>query len=65
LPNKILFKNGNAILNVYAADARKLSSYYTRQVTPDFAPRDMTTKNLLENIKTLPQKAPLGASLAK
>ena len=53
-----MFEDGNAIVNVYAADARKLSSFYTRQVTPDFAPRDMTTKNLLERVTALPQKAP-------
>ena len=58
-----MFKNGNAISNVYAADARKLSTFYTTQVTPQFAPRDMTTANLLSRVQTavavaaIPQRA--------
>ena len=52
LPNKVLFKNGNAIVNIYAADSRKLSSYYTRQTTPQFAPKEATTANLLSRVQT-------------
>ena len=33
LPNKISFEGDNHIINVYAADGRKLSSYYVSQVT--------------------------------
>ncbi|MDR2557149.1 MAG: DUF6443 domain-containing protein [Bacteroidales bacterium] len=32
LPSEIIFENGNAIFNVYAADARKLSSYYVSNI---------------------------------
>jgi len=34
LPTKIEFEDGTVILNIYAADGRKLSSYYATQVTP-------------------------------
>ena len=41
LPFKIMFEGNNHIINVYAADGRKLSSYYVSQVTQSVAPEIM------------------------
>ena len=53
-----MFEDGNAIVNVYAADARKLSSYYIAQVTQSVAPKEGATEKLLEKKMDAPQKTP-------
>jgi len=42
LPSKIEFEDGTVILNIYAADGRKLSSYYATQVTLNINPIENT-----------------------
>ena len=42
LPSKIEFEGGNFIENVYAADGRKLSSYYKTEITPVMEPMERT-----------------------
>ncbi|MDR0828715.1 MAG: DUF6443 domain-containing protein [Prevotellaceae bacterium] len=42
LPSKIFFKDGSIIINIYASNAQKLSSYYVSQVTRILDPRENT-----------------------
>jgi len=58
LPSKIFFTTGNIIENVYAADGRKVSSYYLTAVTPIIAPIVQT----LLNSKVINQMPTKGAT---
>ena len=56
MPFQISFRNGSIILNVYAADARKLSSYYVSKVTTNVNPREKAVVlDLSRPIETKPQ----------
>jgi len=44
LPSQINFADGSVILNIYAADGRKLSSYYASQVTQSVSPQPIKAK---------------------
>jgi len=42
-----LFEDGNVIKNIYAADGRKLSSYYVSQATPNRVPIEKTIEKVI------------------
>ncbi|MDR2652657.1 MAG: DUF6443 domain-containing protein [Prevotellaceae bacterium] len=49
LPSKIFFEDGSVILNIYAANGQKLSSYYISNLTTTLDPMENTT-NTISNI---------------
>jgi hypothetical protein len=45
LPSRIFFKGGNEIINIYAADGRKLEAIYITKTTENIEPIERTLEN--------------------